>query len=307
MEWIVARWVTFIATMLAVGACAVGLAVMPRAETDTVTRQSIGRDVAWVGIGAVVALIPASCMRLADQVFALRSPGDPWFAGIEALLTSTTWGLGFFWQSASAVLAGVGFWLVSRTPQAGWPWLPAALGALGLCVTPAMQGHAIGAENASILTVASDIAHVAGASLWLGSLGVIAFLGIALPNADGIVSPARRDRAETRLRLLIPLIPPVGIPGVALLLGSGMFATYVHLRAISELWTVQWGLYVLAKLVLVSVIVLLGALNWRRLGPRMTTTAGVDVLRKSLVTELLLALLVLLVTAVLVVTPLPGE
>ena len=307
MEWIVARWVTFIATMLAVGACAVGLAVMPRVESDIVTRQSIGREVAWVGIGAVVALLPAACMRLADQVLALRSPGDPWFTGIEALLTSTTWGTGFFWQSASSALAGVGFWLVSRTPKARWPWLPATLGAFGLCVTPAMQGHAIGAENASILTVASDIAHVAGASLWLGSLGVIALLGIALPNADGIVSPARRDRAETRLRLLIPLIPPVGIPGVALLLGSGLLATYMHLRALRDLWTVPWGLYVLAKLVLVSVIVLLGALNWRRFGPRMTTTAGVDVMRKSLVTELLLALLVLLVTAVLVVTPLPGE
>ena len=307
MEWIVARWITFVATLLAAGACAVGLAIIPRAPTDEPSRAVIGRDAAFVGIGAVVALIPASLMRLADQVFALRSPGDPWFAGIEALLTSTTWGTGFLWQSASALLAGVGFWIAAGAPQARWRWLPATIGAIGLCATPALQGHAIGSENASAFTVASDIAHVTGASLWLGSLGVIAILGIALPNADGVVTPARRDRTDARLRLLVPLIPPVALPGVALLLGSGLFAAYVHLRAVRDLWTVQWGFYVLAKLVLVGVIVMLGARNWRRLGPRMTTIAGVGALRKSLVLELLIALLVLLVTAVLVVTPLPGE
>lgn len=307
MEWIVARWITFVATMLAAGACVVGLAIIPRAPTDETSRAALGRDAALVGLGAVVALIPASLMRLADQVFALRSPGDPWGAGIEALLVSTTWGTGFLWQSAAALLAGLGFWIASRVPQESWRWLVTMIGAIGLCATPALQGHAIGSENASTLTVASDIAHVAGASLWLGSLGVIAFLGVALPNADGVVSPVRRDRTDARLRLLIPLIPPIALPGAALLIGSGLFATYVHVRALHDLWTVQWGLYVLAKLLLVGVIVMFGALNWRRLGRRMTSIEGVGALRTSLVSELLIALLVLLVTAVLVVTPLPGE
>jgi putative copper export protein len=76
---------------------------------------------------------------------------------------------------------------------------------------------------------------------------------------------------------------------------------------VRELWTETWGRYVLVKTVLVLLVVALGAVNWRRLGPRLAQLDGVPALRKSLVTELLLALLVLLITAVLVVTPLPGE
>ena len=311
MEWIVARWVTFIATLLIAGVCAVGLVLIPRVPTDDDTRHAIARDAARLGIGAVLALIPASLLRLADQVLALQSPGDPILHGVNALLMSTTWGTGFLWQCAAMLVAGVGCVFASRAPRASTPatvwWLLAAVGALGLCVTPALQGHAIGSEEYTALAVSADIAHVVGASVWLGALGVIGWLGITLPNADGVVSPDRAALVEVRLRMLVPLVPPIALPGAALLIGSGGVTSWLHLRDVSDLWREEWGRYVLAKTIIVSVIVLLGALNWRRLGPQMAREASVSALRKSLVTELALALLVLVITAVLVVTPLPGE
>jgi putative copper export protein len=307
VEWIVARWVTFVATLLVTGACAVGLALVPRVAGTEDDRRAIARDAARLGIGAVLALIPASFLRLADQVLALRSPGDPVLHGVDVLLTSTTWGAGFVWQCVATFVSGVGCWLAVRQPGATRWWMLAAIGALGLCATPALQGHAIGSEERTMLAVAADVAHVFGASVWLGALGVIALLSVSLPSADGVVAPERATRAVARLRALVPLVPPLALPGAALLIASGVIATVMHVRNVSDLWRDEWGRYVLAKSLLVCVIVALGARNWRRLGPRLAGQRDVSALRKSLVSELLLALLVLLVTAVLVVTPLPGE
>ena len=307
MEWIVARWVTFVATLLVTGACAVGLAMVPRLPGDVDARQAVARDAAKLGIGAVLALIPASFLRLADQVMALRSPGDPLMNGVSVLLSSTTWGTGFVWQLAATVVAGVGCAVAMRASRATPWWIMATIGAVGLCATPALQGHAIGSEEHTMLAVGADIAHVLGASLWLGTLGVIGWLGVALPNADGVVTPTRAALADARLRVLVPLVPPLALSGAALLVGSGVTATVMHLQDVSDLWRVDWGRYVLAKTILVGVIVALGAINWRRLGPKLAMNADATALRKSLVTELVLALVVLMITAVLVVTPLPGE
>ncbi len=307
MEWIVARWVTFVATILVAGVCAIGLAVIPRAAIDDVTRRATARDAARVGIGACLALIPASFLRLADQVMALQSPGDPMFTGLDALLSSTTWGTGFLWQSAAMLLALAALVVASRTPQATWVWVLATIGAVGLCATPAMQGHAIGNENYTLIAVSADVAHVLGAGLWLGGIGVIGFLGVTLPNADGVVVRDRGALADARLRLLVPLIPPVALTGAALLLASGVISTVLGLRELNELWTTAWGRYVSIKVVLVGCITALGALNWRRLGRRLDALTGVKALRKSLLIELGIAALVLMVTALLVVTGLPGE
>ena len=80
-----------------------------------------------------------------------------------------------------------------------------------------------------------------------------------------------------------------------------------QLRELAELWATDWGRYVALKGILATVIVALGALNWRRRGPRLGETDGVASLRRTLLIELGVAALLLLVTALLVVTPLPGE
>ena len=307
MEWIVARWLTYVATLVITGACAVGMLLLPRATVDEETRRAVMREAARVGIGAAVLMIPASLLRLADQVWALRSAGDPLMPSVAALLLSTMWGTGFLIQCAALLIAGVGLVLAARTPGARLSWIVAALGAAGLCATPALQGHAIGSEEFTALAVAADIAHVLGGSLWLGTLGVIGWLGVTLPNADGVLTDDRAARVDARLRVLVPLVPPVALPGAALLIGSGVIASVLHLRAVPDLWRDEWGRFVLAKTIAALAIVMLGALNWRRLGPRMARGSDTASMRKSLLAELMIALLILIITAVLVVTPLPGE
>lgn len=307
MEWIFARWVSFIATLLVVGCCAVGLAILPRTTVAPDTRWLTAREVARVGVTACLLMMPASLLRLGDQLLALQSPGDPLLAGMRPLLTSTTWGTGFVWQSAALAVALLALWRLTRAPQATWLWMPAVVGALGLCATPALQGHAIGNEFYTATAVSADITHVLGAGLWIGGIGVIGWLGVAIPNADGVVLPVRAADADARLRLLVPLVPPIALTGAALLVTSGVVSSVLQLRSVEELWSTTWGRYVLLKALLVLGIMALGAVNWRRLGPRLHEMRGVPALRRSLLIELGLAAIVLVITALLVVTPLPGE
>ncbi len=307
MEWIFARWLTNVATVLIVGACAVGLALLPRLVADGATRAAIAADAARTGIIACCAMIPASFMRLADQILALRSPGDPLLIGAGPLLRSTMWGAGFLWQCLALVVAFVGLWACRRTSHRAWPWLVATVGAAGLCATPALQGHAIGNEMYTTIALTADIAHVIGAGVWIGGISVIGWLGVAIPNADGIVVPTQAALADARLRQLVPLVPPIALSGAALLTTSGVAASVLPLRGVGDLWSTGWGRYVMLKAVLLLIIVTLGALNWRRLGPRLRDATGVTALRRSLLIELALAAVVLVVTAILVVTPLPGE
>jgi copper transport protein len=115
------------------------------------------------------------------------------------------------------------------------------------------------------------------------------------------------SRADARLRLLVPLVPSVALTGATMLLLSGVVAAVLQLRELAELWATDWGRYVALKSILATVIVALGALNWRRRGPRLREADGVAPLRRTLLIELGIAALLLLVTALLVVTPLPGE
>ena len=293
--------------IIAAGACTLGLAILPRIAADTPTRSALARDAARVGFAACLALIPASCLRLADQLLAIQAPGDPWRTGFAALLGSTMWGKGFLLGCAATATLALGLRAAVRHPETRWPWWFASLGAVALCVSPALQGHAIGSEEYTTVAVAADIMHVTGGALWLGTLSVIGWLGVAIPNADGATSTRERFIVDARLRLLVPWVPRVALPGAALLLSSGVLSGLLRLRALDDLWTSEWGRYVFAKAALACVIVGLGAVNWRNRGPLLDTNEGPAALRRTLILELALAALVLLITAILVVTTPPGE
>jgi putative copper export protein len=307
MEWVLARWITFGATLLVIGTCTVAVTILPRAGHDRGARATLLRDSARFGFVASLLLIPSGALRLADQLQALQSPGDPVFSGLRALLFTTTWGTGFLCQMVAALSAMTGLlWAIGNPTARRW-WSLAIVGMIGLAVTPSMQGHAIGSEQFTAIAVMTDVAHVFGAGVWIGSIAVIGWLGLSIRNESGAFDAARGALADVRLRLLVPLIPPVALSGAAALIGSGVLAAVLHLRELSDLWTSTWGRYALLKSVLAAVIVGLGAVNWRRLGPRLRHSAGTQSLQRALWGEVALAVAALLVTALLVVTPLPGE
>ena len=107
---------------------------------------------------------------------------------------------------------------------------------------------------------------------------------------------------------LVRVFSPLALVAVATLAATGLFASVLHLESAADLFTTAYGRRLGLKLVLVAGVMALGAFNWRRVKPRLEAgDADASVLLRSAATEIAVGALVLLVTAVLVVTPPPGE
>jgi copper transport protein len=174
---------------------------------------------------------------------------------------------------------------------------------VALALTAAIAGHA-GSYSPSGLLVATDVVHVLSMSAWLGGL---AMLLVALPIAVGALS--RRER--------IPLVAAVvgrfsrlaGV-AVALLLLTGIVQSVVLVNSFEALVDTAYGRLVLGKIALFAGLIALGAYNRRRLLPRLEQVAGggeeperaAGLLRRSVASEVGLALIVLGVASVLVAT-----
>lgn len=295
------RWVTFAAIALLTGAVVFFWWVIPRARrgaawTETANDQAI-LGAARIGALGALVLILAGFVRLWLQVADLRDPGVPWQEPAALLLQSTIWGKGWILQMVAALTALVALPLAWRTRGA---WFVAALGALGSCIAPALSGHAVGSPMYTTQAVVADSLHVLASGAWLGTLAVVVTAGFPaaqLPSGDD----AARELA------LVRAFSPLALASAAMIVMSGVFASWLHLDQLSSLWLTPYGRVLLGKIALVAVVLGAGAFNWKRQTPRMHAAEGVAAMRRSARRELALGALVFLLTAVLVATPLPGE
>ncbi len=139
-------------------------------------------------------------------------------------------------------------WAGSLPAAAGW-WV-LALAALAL---PPLAGHAAGFGNHA-LALTSGVFHTWAAAAWVG--GLLALTVHAWRADDGVPEAARRYGA-------------VAIWAVALLALSGMGNAYTRMDTFSDLWNSGYGRLLTLKIILLVVLVALGALVRRRLGPKL--------------------------------------
>ena len=283
---VILRWALFITTTLVVGAVAYGWCV--RAPSGVMRGALVLRLLRGAGVAGTIA----AGGRLAQQAFAL-APEPAAIGTMVPILLRLPWGYAWVAQVLACVLVAVRPSVVAGA-TADRRSVPGALVALTLAAVPAFQGHAFGAPEFTLVAVAADMLHVLAAGGWIGTLAIIV-VGV-LPGAEP--SPARA---------VITAFSPWALAGAAVLAATGVFASWLHVRDPRLLGSTAYGVTLLLKVVLVIGVAGLGALNWKRLSPGLTDRAGVGRLVASARGELLLALLVLAVTAALVGTPLPGE
>lgn len=107
--------------------------------------------------------------------------------------------------------------------------------------------------------------------------------------------------------MLAPLLvyfSPLALFGAAAVVASGVVASYAHVGSVGNLFSSAYGRLLLVKLAVVLTVVAFGWRNWKRMTPRLRELGDRAMLR-SVAGEVLLAILVLAVTAVLVITPPP--
>jgi copper transport protein len=176
----------------------------------------------------------------------------------------------------------------SRTVEIG-TFVLAALCA----ITPSLVGHA---HVSGSLATFADIVHVEAAALWTGGLAAVA---AALMLQRG----SRWRLAATA----VPRFSRSAVLSVAVLIAAGTISGYLEVRQFRALWETSYGQLLLAKLALVTPLLVLGAWNNRFAVPRLRSELASVLERRRFVqragVELGLMVTIIAVTGALVAQP----
>ncbi len=277
-----ARWAYFVALALLVGSIGLRLLVLREPLPVRLSNRMYGLA-ALGGIATLNVGIAAFVMRAAD---ALQVPFvDLLYGDLSPIATKTRFGvafvamtLGYAVVTALVLLA----WILDR-PLLLWPAFVLGLGfATGL----SLSGHQGVEPNATLLTGLADWLHLVAAILWVG--GLVALVACVWPLAPGL----RRTAFLGFSRIAAVL--------VAVLVLAGTYLSLSRLPSVSDLWSTGYGQTLLVKLAIVCIALGWGAVHHFVVRPRLERDGAPRGIRRSLVGESTVAILVLLVAAVLV-------
>ncbi len=288
-------WTLFAGLLLGIGSVATRWLILPRARRDAPEIQDgtwalgYARRCRAAKVGVVGAALTAVGMLsfFGRQLREFRDPFVPWTEEAQLLL-STSWGTTWKMGLAGTLVLLVTMVLARRGSSIGWSI--ASVVALALAAFPALTGHASGVEEGRGIALMADWLHVVAAGGWIGGLAVVVYVS-RLGGAD-----------EGGLADLVPPFSSVAMAAVAILALSGAYSSWIHVGGFGELVSTSYGRLLLAKLALVGVVLAIGARNNQVLTSKLDTEAGSIAMRRSATVELLVAQLVLLITAVLVRT-----
>lgn len=299
IEYRVARWAEFIGLLAALGAVAFHFLVAApmRARGFDAAARDASDGARLLGAGALVLVLATGLARLHGEARALGAPDDPLqMRAIRDVALGTTWGTGWL---VGAIAASVGLLALLAARRSATGWTGAALASFGLIATPALTGHANATEGTRLLAVLSDALHVAGAGAWLGTLLMVLLAGL---GATGRVPADERGPSTSAMLGAYHRVALVGVAAVVL---SGVISTVLRVGSWDALTHSSYGSLLLYKVFIFLFVGLVGLYNWKKVLPRIEKADGVRKLRRSATIELLVATVVLALTAALVATQPP--
>ena len=269
---LVARWVTFLASM-----CAVGLLILRTLIARDVPRRVPGaslRSVStafWVSI--LVALVATPVYDVMSTAkFSQRSAFD--LGNVVPLLTASHFGRSLIdFEIVLALLAvagGIAIWLdAPQRRQRSIAALLALIGALSAAgaalLVPGLAGHAA-QTSPRWLSLVLDWLHLAAGSIWIGGLVGLLVLGLRL--------------GELRVQALTATVPRfsrLAFVTVIALVGSGIGSSLQHFPTLDSLWDTSYGKALVLKLIFLAGTMAIAAVNFTRTAPRFLRAAAGEV------------------------------
>jgi copper transport protein len=287
-----ARAFSFVGLLVLIGATSFRMVVLPRArEIKPDTRSQMERRAAVLGLAASALVIIAALARINLESEMLSATPGMQTMSMTDMAMHTQWGFALRLEIVTALVALASFALAAWRLRSAW--LLASISAVVLAVTPALAGHAAASPRFTSLMIAGDFLHVLGASSWLGSLFAVMIVGVPLAFAlDGV-------ERWSSVASLVNSFSPLALASAAVVVVSGLIASWVHLEHLSALWQTSYGQLLLVKLFLVAITFTIGAYNFRRVQPQLVHEVGSARLRRSAAIELSVGFLILLVTGFL--------
>lgn len=293
------RWIEFAALIAILGVIGFHHLVLPALAPRGVSTTEAFDRARRVGQMVLAPYFLAVLVRLYAEWDAMRAmTGDAHLRQARYIVFDTLWGAGWLAGVAGALLVLTG-WRLARSKRAGSSTL-AAVGGLAMAASPALSGHAA-AASPMLLTIALDASHVLTAGFWVGGLFVLVVAGLPAmlrsTNAPG----------DAGVAAMVNSFHPVALVCAPFVLLSGAGSAWLRLGDPANLLATQYGQVLLIKVVLVLCVAALGFHNSARARRRLGTAEATRVFRVTAWAETIIAALVLAITTVLIVTPLPAQ
>jgi copper transport protein len=262
LRLLIARWVMFLSVMSTIGLFVFRLLIArpvarysPGISLHAVTRAFV--------IASVIGLLAIPIyLDIATAIDSLRSEFD--LTAIVPLFRATAFGRGYVDMLVCFALfcaaAWTALWLDrparERRSVAEVVSLAGALVAAGaVLLLPGSAGRGV--------SVALDWLHLLTGALWLGGL-----IGLIV-----LWSSMTASARVGALSVVVPRFSNVALVSVALLLGTGTWATINHMPALDALWLTGYGIAILVKIGLLLTAMALAAGNLLRTKPRLQAAA----------------------------------
>ncbi|WP_158555979.1 copper resistance protein CopC [Peribacillus glennii] len=168
-------------------------------------------------------------------------------------------------------------------------WSLPLLASVGLLVSKAFTSHAAGSEN-PILAVTMDFLHLLASSVWVGGLFTVVFL---LPRGDLDSTNERQDYWKSLHRFSL-----WAMIAVAIILLTGIYGSLLYVPTWYSLFHSPYGKVLLGKILLFSLMVMLGAFHFLR-----TRKKGNTGIHRTAWFELALGISVLIIVTILTNLP----
>jgi putative copper export protein len=275
-----------------VGACAFRLVV---ARSGDRRPRDLERTATAVGLVAGVVLLAGALGRLYAQAYAWFGIDEPITARLllEVAADMPPWSTGWMAQAFVAVASVAALGAARRGSRLAW--MLACLSGVAVAASAPLTGHAVAQPRWYLLPVTLQAVHVLGAGVWIGGLFVM------------LVVIARRGANDApRVAAMVHAFSPLALAGAGLVVSAGVATAFLYLDAPGDLWSTTYGRTLLVKTASFAGIAMMGFFNWQHVRPQLRDRAGVALLRRTGTFELVLAALVLGLTAVLVGLPQPG-
>jgi copper transport protein len=283
LRWML-RYGSYLAIMAVVGILLTSATVWTDAGTNPLLRRVLS-----AGLLGTAVLGFAQLMVIASDIAA----APPWsaFGDVDpALVTNAGMAL------AVRIVLAVALWLLLFRSDLTHPdvyWSAVSLPALGLLATWAFAGHAASMRWPT-LGVLTDVAHHAAAAVWIAGLAIVGWIVIPAARPDVLVPVVRR-------------FSRVAAVSVVVLVVTGIFQTMRLVGSPGDLFAVDHGRYLVAKLAILAGMLALANANRRRvdrqLGDDDTVHEHVGPLRNAMLAEFAIGLVIVAVTAAMVVSP----
>ena len=246
-----------------------------RAMANAVVLRSFG--IIWK---AALLYLCAECLSLIGQAVTFTD-----LPLIHAMTPSTlgtvlmTTNYGQWWAvrfSAALALAGLSVWQCQRpalvqeiqsSDLRRGTLLSIGSGLLAglMLLTIPLSGHAHVVPRHTLLAVGCDWAHLAATMIWIGGL---IHLNAVMWSADMKTAESLRILSELTSRF-----SRIARISVAVLLATGIYNAWLHMPTWISFLSTAYGRVLLAKLVVIVPILLIGALNLRRVLPALAGSA----------------------------------